>query len=56
MFFEVYTLSKETFVLWSEFNLITYILVQLGGWLGGWGLGGWVVMGGIYLESNHDPE
>ena len=59
MFFEVYTLSKETFVLWSEFNLITYILVQLGGWLGGWGLDGW--LGGrwwvaIYLESNHDPE
>ena len=44
--FEVYILSKEAFVFWSELNSIFYILVQLVdglvgvGWVLGWWLGG----------------
>ena len=40
--FEVYTLSKETFVYWSELNSISYILVHLGGWVGVAWVGGYV--------------
>ena len=39
--FEVYTLSKESFVFWSELNSIFYILVQsVDEWVGRWRLGG----------------
>ena len=33
--FEDYSLSEATFVFWSESNSRSYLLVQLGGWMGG---------------------